>query len=202
MEKKIAGTISIVFHPMLIPTYATLIFFNLNSYISQIIAFKFKWLILGMIFITTFLFPALFIFILMTRGVIKSLQMETREERVYPFMITALFYFLSFYMIRRIPISDVYQLFLLGSAILIAIGMFINFYSKISIHMIGTGGLLGAVIGLSVHLNIGFISLIIVLILISGLTGFARLKLNAHSPGQIYSGFLTGLIIMLLIFLS
>ncbi len=202
MEKKIARIISLLFHPLLIPTYATLIFFSLKSYISQIISFRLKLLILGMIVITTFLLPALFIAIMRTRKVIQSFQMETQEERVYPFITTSVFYFLAYYMIRRIPVSDVFQLFLLGAAICSATGLLINFYSKVSIHMIGTGGLLGAIIGLSLRLNAGLIPLIVLIILISGFTGFARLKLNAHTQEQVYAGFLTGLIIMLTVFLS
>jgi membrane-associated phospholipid phosphatase len=128
--------------------------------------------------------------------------METQEERVYPFITTSVFYFLAYYMIRRIPVSDVFQLFLLGAAICSATGLLINFYSKVSIHMIGTGGLLGAIIGLSLRLNAGLIPLIVLIILISGFTGFARLKLNAHTQEQVYAGFLTGLIIMLTVFLS
>jgi len=201
MEEKTAKIISIVFHPLLIPTFTTLILFNINSYISLLIPYGAKLLILAMIFITTFLFPLLFIVIMKRRGIIKTLQIETREERVYPFAITAIFYFISYNMVRQLQISEIYHLFLLGSTILIIIALLINFYSKISIHMIGVGGLLGFLIGLSLRTNTDLLVFIFLIILIAGIIGFARLKLSAHKPVQIYSGFIVGAFIMLIIFL-
>lgn len=201
MEEKIAKIISVVFHPMLIPSYTILILFNINNYISLLIPFSAKLLILGMVFITTFLFPILFIFIMKRKGIVKTLQMETREERIYPFAVTAIFYFLSYYMLKQLHISDIYYLFLLGATFLIIIALLITFYWKISAHMIGIGGMLGALIGISFRINVDFVFLIALIVLCSGIVGFARLKLNAHKPLQIYSGFLSGVIIMLLVFL-
>ncbi|MBC8487827.1 MAG: PAP2 family protein [Bacteroidetes bacterium] len=201
MEEKIAKIISVVFYPMLIPSYTILILFNINNYISLLIPFSAKLLILGMVFITTFLFPILFIFIMKRKGIVKTLQMETREERIYPFAVTAIFYFLSYYMLKQLHISDIYYLFLLGATFLIIIALLITFYWKISVHMIGIGGMLGALIGISFRINIDFVILIALTVLCSGIVGFARLKLNAHIPLQIYTGFLSGVIIMLLVFL-
>lgn len=196
MELKIAKIVSVLFHPLLIPTYTTLLLFNLNSYIAFQIPYQAKLLILGMIVITTFFFPVLFILIMKRRGMIKSLHMENREERLYPFIITAIFYFLTYQMIRQLQISDVYKLFTLGSAILILISMVVNFFMKISIHMVGIGGMLGALIGLSLHINLNMIYSIILIIFVSGVIGYSRLKLNAHKPIQIYTGFLSGAIVM------
>ena len=201
MQEKIAKIISFVFHPMLIPSYTILILFNINNYISLLIPFSAKLLILGMVFITTFLFPLLFIFIMKRKGIVKTLQMETREERVYPFAVTAIFYFLSYYMLKQLHISDIYYLFLLGATLLIIIALLITFYWKISVHMIGIGGMLGALIGISFRINVDFVILIALTVLCSGIVAFARLKLNAHKPLQIYTGFLSGVIIMLLVFL-
>ncbi len=201
MEEKIAKIISVVFHPMLIPSYTILILFNINNYISLLIPFSAKLLILGMVFITTFLFPILFIFIMKRKGIVKTLQMETREERIYPFAVIAIFYFLSYYMLKQLHISDIYYLFLLGATFLIIIALLITFYWKISVHMIGIGGMLGALIGISFRINVDFVILIALTVLCSGIVGFARLKLNAHKPLQIYTGFLSGVIIMLLVFL-
>lgn len=199
MELKIAKIVSVLFHPLLIPTYTTLLLFNLNSYIAFQIPYQAKLLILGMIVITTFFFPVLFILIMKRRGMIKSLHMENREERLYPFIITAIFYFLTYQMIRQLQISDVYKLFTLGSAILILISMVVNFFMKISIHMVGIGGMLGALIGLSLHFNLNMIYSIILIIFVSGVIGYSRLKLNAHKPIQIYIGFLSGAIVMSLV---
>ncbi|MCK4288907.1 MAG: hypothetical protein KAW86_06865, partial [Bacteroidales bacterium] len=88
-----------------------------------------------------------------------------------------------------------------GATFLLIITLIINFFWKISIHMIGIGGMLGTLIGLSFLWMIDIPFLIILLILCSGITGFARLKLNAHNPAQVYTGFVIGTSFMLLLFL-
>lgn len=196
MQDKLAKTISILFHPLLFPSYFTLLIFNLNNYISLLIPAGAKLVIFSLIFITTFIFPTIFILIIKRKGLIKSLQMESREERVYPYTIAAIFNFSAFYMIKQIQIPEEYYLLLLGSGALILICLVINFNTKISAHMVGAGGLTGALIGISMRLNIDLVLLIVLAILCSGLIGFARLKLNAHKPFQIYLGFICGMIVM------
>jgi len=196
MQDKLAKTISILFHPLLIPSYFTLLIFNLNNHISLLIPAGAKFVIFSLIFITTFIFPTIFILIIKRKGLIKSLQMESREERIYPYAIAAIFNFSAFYMIKQIQIPEEYYLLLLGSGALILICLVINFNTKISAHMVGAGGLTGALIGISMRLNIDLVVLIVLAIICSGLIGFARLKLNAHKPFQIYLGFICGMIVM------
>jgi membrane-associated phospholipid phosphatase len=99
-------------------------------------------------------------------------------------------------MIKQIRVPEEYYLFLLGSGSLILICLAINFFTKISAHLAGAGGLTGAMTGISIRLNIDLVMLITIIILCSGLIGFARLKLNAHNPAQIYAGFICGMIVM------
>ncbi len=201
MEIKVSKILSVVFHPLLIPTYTLLIIFNLNVFFSMIIPQLAKWQILGMVFLITFLFP-LFMMILFQRiGIIKSLYMKTKEERTLPYLMTIIFYYLASYLLKQLQISPIFYYFILGATFLIIITLIINFFWKISIHMIGIGGMLGTLIGLSFLWMIDIPFLIILLILCSGITGFARLKLNAHNPAQVYTGFVIGTSFMLLLFL-
>ncbi len=201
METKIAKILSLVFFPLLIPTYTLLIIFNINVYFSMIIPQLAKLQILGMIFLITFIFP-LFMMILFQRiGIIKSLYMKTKEERTLPYLMTIIFYYLASYLLKQLQISPIFYYFILGATFLIIITLIINFFWKISIHMIGIGGMLGTLMGLSFLWMIDIPFLIILLVLCSGVTGFARLKLNAHNPAQIYSGFLLGTSFMLFLFL-
>jgi hypothetical protein len=201
MEIKVSKILSVVFHPLLIPTYTLLIIFNLNVFFSMIIPQLAKWQILGMIFLITFLFP-LFMMILFQRiGIIKSLYMKTKEERTLPYLMTIIFYYLASYLLKQLQISPIFYYFILGATFLIILTLIINFFWKISIHMIGIGGMLGTLMGLSFLWMIDIPFLIILLVLCSGITGFARLKLNAHNPAQVYSGFLLGTSFMLFLFL-
>jgi len=200
MEEKLAKIFSIIFQPLLIPTISLFLLFNLNNYIALILPVSARQIILGMVFITTFILPALMVLILYKRGIVKSFNMDYREERIIPLFITGVFYFLAYHMIRQIQIDEVYQRLFLGSAFLVLIALAVSFIWKISMHMIGMGGMLGGFIGVSQALHIDLVFLIIVISFACGLTGFSRLKLKAHSPMQVYIGFLTGLGLMIWIF--
>lgn len=65
----------------------------------------------------------------------------------------------------------------------------------------GIGGLLGGLSGIAIRLNLDFTAMIIYGLIVSGLLGFARLKLNAHKPFQVYTGFLLGFFVMLTVIL-
>jgi len=201
MQEKIPKIISLIFHPLLIPSYLFISVFNMNSYVSLLIPTTAKFLIFSLVFITTFLFPLLIILIMKRRGLIKSLQMESKEERVYPFLLTGIFFFLSYYMLKQIQISEVFHLFLLGITILVFLSLLINFFSKISIHMVGIGGIAGALTGISIRINLDLVLLISFTILLAGFIGFARLKLKSHQPIQIYTGYLLGFLFMAGIYL-
>ena len=78
---------------------------------------------------------------------------------------------------------------------------FISYFWKISAHLVGWGGLVGLILILSLRFNTDLMLFLILAILSSGFIGFARLKLEAHNPLQVYSGFLLGFVIMIVVFL-
>ena len=162
-------------------------------------------IVLGsLVFTTTFLFPFLFILAMLFwgKGLLSSLQMETRKERSYPFITTSLLYYLSYYFLKSqgAPVINIEALFIWGATMLIIVSLIINFWWKISVHMIGIGGLTGALFLLNFKSFFNFPILILILIFFAGLTGYARLKLEAHKPSQVYIGFLTGISVMFFIF--
>ncbi|MFU8844031.1 MAG: hypothetical protein ACNA7V_09520 [Bacteroidales bacterium] len=200
MESKLAKFFSIVFQPLLIPTYSLLILFNLNNHIAFGIPVNARQMILGMVFITTFLLPAIFLVFLYKRGIIKTLQMDSREERIFPMIITGIFYLTTYYIIRKFQLDSIYIRLFLGSVVTVLGALIISLYWKISMHMMGIGGLAGALAGVAQSLNIDMTTWIIIALFCSGLTGFARLRLNAHTPGQVYAGFLSGFLILFFFF--
>ncbi len=197
MERKIAKTISILFNPLIVPTYSMLLLFQLDVYFALVVPVDSRWKLTLMIFILTFLFPTLITLIMLKRGVIKSIELETREERVFPFIITAGFFYLCYYLLKSLPIATIYNYFALGATFLIIIALIINFFWKISIHMMALGGMFGLFLGVSIMFLVDIPYLIFLVILISGLTGFARLKLKMHTQAQIYAGFAAGAFLML-----
>lgn len=199
METRLAKIISIVFQPLLVPTYSMLILFSMNNYLSLMVPYPAKKLLMWLIFLSTFVFPVLFVFILYKRGMINSIEMDKREERVFPLVITGVFYSLAYYIIYQTQLDVIYQRLFMGSALLIGIALVVSFYWKISMHMIGFGGMLGALIGINLVAYVDLTFYVILSAFICGLVGFARLKLMAHTPAQVYTGFLTGFVLMLIV---
>jgi membrane-associated phospholipid phosphatase len=72
----------------------------------------------------------------------------------------------------------------------------VSYFWKISIHLIGIGGVTGMISALSVKYGIDLLNLQILLLMISGLTASARLYLGEHNPKQVYTGFIFGFLIV------
>ena len=192
--KTVAKIISILFHPLIIPTLGIFILFNTNSYLNFAIAEEMKTAILLLIGISTFVIPALVSFLLLNKKIINSLEMETPKERVIPYLFTILFYFITLYMLNKAPIPPIIFKFIIATTISIILAFTINFKWKISAHMIGIGGLLGALITVALLLHVYMLPLIIAAFIVAGLLGSSRLILNAHTSAQIYAGFALGFI--------
>lgn len=200
METRAAKIISYLFHPVFMPVYGLLLLFNFQNIFAQLLLLKAKLMILSIVTLTTVVFPLLVIYMMKKQGFIKSMTMDDRSERIIPYMIVALFYYMTYHMFRQLELPFVFSLFMMGATLLIALVTLISFKWKISIHMVGVGGITGVLIGLSFNLSINLISMIGAMILLSGLIGYARLKLNAHKPSEIYSGYLAGVFIMSVLF--
>jgi hypothetical protein len=121
--------------------------------------------------------------------------MESSRERQLPFVATAAYYLMGYYLLKQLPIPVLLANMVLGAALAILTAWLINFKWKISIHMVGIGGLAGLLTGLSIRLDAGLSAPIIYAILISGMLGNARILLGAHNPLQVYAGFTLGFVL-------
>ena len=193
MPAALARLLSYLLHPLLMPFYAALLVMNLNSYIAYSISPQVQRIIVSLVFITTCILPVLTALILLQKGMIRSLEMESLAERKIPFVTTAIFYCICFYLLNQLPVPRILSLMVLGATITIVIAWLFSFFWKISIHMIGIGGFAGILLGLSQVLNTGLSGILLLTIIVAGLLGTARISLGAHSPKQVYTGFLLGL---------
>ena len=189
-----AKFISVIFHPLLMPTIGLLFIFNSGSYISYI-PFEAKRVIFYLFLSGTFIIPISFIPIFLYFNIIENVKINIHSHRLFPLLITGFLYFTTYYILRKYPIPFI-NLFLLASCICVLINACITTWLKISSHLIGVGGLTGLVLSMSFRLNTDISSLLVFALLISGLTAFARLRLNTHSPLEVYGGFFLGLAIV------
>ena len=174
------------------PTLAFIIMLQMPVYFAVVIPANARWMLVGVVFFTTFFLPATFILFMFRKGMISSLYIESREERAIPYSVTIVFFILAYYLLKEIHLSPVYSYFIVGAIILAIAVLLINFFWKVSSHMVAVGALTGLVIGLSYYLGMLFLNLIVATILLSGVVGYVRLRLSAHTPAQVYFGFLLG----------
>jgi hypothetical protein len=196
MEVKLSKLISFIFQPLLMPTLGFSILLQMPVYFAVVIPAEAKWMLIGIVFFTTFFLPAAFIFYMIKRGMIGSLYIDAKEERTVPYIITIVFFVLTYYLLRNEQLSQVYSLFMMGAILLVISILVINLFWKISSHMAAIGALTGMTIGLSYYLGMIFLYLIMAAMVISGVVGYARLRLNAHTPAQVYAGFMLGMILV------
>jgi hypothetical protein len=183
-------------------TYGCLIvFFGLTDTIYFIFTpFKLKLILTFTIFSFTFLLPVLNLLILYKLGYVSSLMVEHRRERTFPLLMTSLCYFGLFYMIYDFNIWPAIKLFILGGGLCIFFAAIVTLLWQISAHMIGIGGLIGALFAICYFMQMPILMAICACLIIAGCIGFARLKLNAHTPAQVYVGFIFGCLVQFSLF--
>lgn len=192
MNYRTAKVISIILHPVLMPTYALLLIFKLSNYLDYTTPSPVKLALFLIVVFNTLIMPILISWLLLKKGLIKSFNMDKREERIVPFICNTVLMMIAYYMISRISIPKIFSLLLLGAAASVVLAILINLKWKVSIHMIGIGGITGMFFGMSTFLLIDLRFPILITVLVAGLIGSARMAMGAHRPAQLYVGFIVG----------
>ena len=203
LSKFIAQFISVISHPLLVLTYGLLLILAFNPFAFGVDRIAGKTPLILLCFAYTFLLPLISMIFMVLIGLIDSLKMAKREERIGPLIICIVFYTWFFInMKRNTEIPDIFTLFTMGSVVGLSISFFITVFSKISLHMVGLGGLVGII--LVMFWNFGYRELVafqwvlhsrfvLVLVLIfSGLVASIRIWLGSHNSKDIFGGFLVG----------
>lgn len=210
MLKIAAKIISLLFHPLMILTYMLVVLLLANPYlfgVSSMAEQQSKELILR-VFFSTFFIPASSVAMLRFLGFVQSLELPEKEERIGPYIITSIFYLWLFRnFLGNSAIPTAYTSFVLGATISLFIAFFINIFSKISAHAVGMGGLVGMVVITMLLFSYGnfevslpligdfylnMVTVLLIVIVLAGLVGTARLVLKAHEPMDLYGGYLIG----------
>jgi membrane-associated phospholipid phosphatase len=189
-----AKTTSYLFHPLIMPTLGLLFIFQSGTYLSYI-PFEGKRIILSFIIIGTLIIPLCFLPFYAYFKLINNVEIDSPAQRILPLFITCIIYFCTTYLVRRIPIPFINS-FLLASSICVLLNLIIVPWWKISSHLIGLGGITGLATGMFLRLGADISIWLVVILLISGITGFARLRLQTHTPAQVYVGYFTGFVVV------
>lgn len=194
MSQRLAKVISVVMHPSLMATYlCAVVLFHGPAELVQY-SESLKWLLLGLVFITTFLMPAMALVFLRQTGVIKDLTLPERKDRFLPFLISLASYGGSaFYFFSKLPQVMLLPAIMVAICFAVLFTLLTTFFYKISAHATGIGGLTGALLSLQqLFPESAFFYPLLVAVMVWGLTLSARLALQAHSPGELLAGSVIG----------
>ena len=172
------------------------------------------------VFVTSFFLPVASIVLMRSLGIVESIEMEERKQRIGPLLAVGVFYLWMFISIKDNPaIGDLFKIACLGTCISLGFLFFLTIFTKISLHASAVGGTL-AFVFLSIfklqktewYFNLTeyvrhskfaeaevdlewFVAtkyILIAMMLITGLVCTARLQLQAHKPDEIFGGLLIG----------
>lgn len=189
--------ISSLLHPILFPLLGSVFYlFTIPRYISA----RHKLLVLSIIFIGTYLLPILLLYLLKRSKIIDSFHLTGIEERKFPLLFLTFLGILLGRMLFKIAIVNDLAIFIVaGSFALMVVYGFLWTGSKISIHTLGIGGLIGFIIRLSVFYHHNFLLIIALLFILFGVIANARIKLKAHSFFEVMVGLIVGVATQLLV---
>lgn len=196
VENRIAEAVSIIFQPIFVPLYSLFVLFNADTYITYAVSHEMVKFLFLVTILNTIVFPVAIFYYFYRAKLIESLHMHTAKERSLPFLTVLVFHMSTFYMFSRAPMPNLFSNLILGAALSVSVAFVINLKWKVSIHMLGMGGIVGTLMGLALRYKVDAIEPIMALIILSGIVGFARLRLKAHTPLQVYVGFILGTLIM------
>lgn len=192
--------LSVLFHPIFFPLYSVFVLFQLpiyNNYRFSATYFYFIYLIISLNLIVI---PLLFSIYLKKKRVISSLKMELVEERRIPYLLSALLYVFTYFLLSQIDFPSLYlSIFAAATMVVSLLFLFTLAGVKVSAHLSAIGSFCGMIFVL-IHLTAIDISLLLLVsILLAGLIGTARLALRAHRPLEVLLGFCLGLACQLLV---
>jgi hypothetical protein len=192
-----ARVLSVVFHPLFIPTYFFLLLAwalpNLLEPVSPDLHGKF----LIFVFMITGLLPLLNVGIFKAFGAIGSYAMPQRRERLLPFVFISLIYLgvtLLFHYYARMNLNDNFLKLMVIIDLLVVSATIATFFFKISVHSVCMWGLIGILVPLNkiTEVNTIFYPTLGVIVL-AGFIMAARLQIGTHTSREVMWGAVMGL---------
>lgn len=192
--KRVAEVISVILHPLFIPSLLFGLVFYFSPITSAPLASDYRLPMLGLLVLTTFIIPLCSILFLHYFGNMASLRMVRRQERVAPFLYISIFYaFTTYFFITKYQRFVNINVILAGITLLLFLITIITLYWKISAHSAGIWGAVGFLASfMLLYQDQNLLYPLSVMIVLAGASMSSRLYLNEHKPIEVWVGALLG----------
>jgi hypothetical protein len=201
--RALAHIISYIFHPVFMTTLITVALYQLAPVSFAGVSKSEMGMLLIRIAYTTIFFPLLTMLLLKGLGFIESIHMHDLKDRIIPLIAIMIYYFWAYQVAknshgsRDIDYPFILRVLLLGSFWAVICLFMISIFVKISMHTAGMGGLVGILLVLMISGPVNMIVPFFIALVLAGLVGTARLILNAHTPAEIWLGYIIGILVQL-----
>lgn len=187
-----AKVLSAVFSPFYAPIWAFVGLF-LFSYL-RLLPLGYKALILIMVYCFTIFIPRVSINLFRRINKWTHWQLSHREHRHMPYVLTLVSYSTCLVLMSSMNMAMFIRGIVMAALVAQVICVILNMWWKVSTHMVGMGGLVGALFSFSYLFFFNPLPGACGLIILSGLLGTSRMILRQHSLAQEIVGFVIGLV--------
>lgn len=198
MAKKLAYFLSVVFHPVLLPTWLMVVLAVKGHVLVGPDNHYLTWYYMIVCFVVSFVIPVLAMLLMKKVKAIDSFDLSTQRERLMPLLSMSIFFYTTYYVFKNSQVNIIVPYFLLVSVLLCAVAVLITMRWKISLHTLGWGAFVACLGLLSAKSPETYMLMLGMATVVAGAVASARLYLGSHSPAQIYAGFGVGLAVGLL----
>lgn len=108
-----------------------------------------------------------------------------------------IFYFWAYRVMSNTNAPFLLRVLLLGSFWSIIVLFMINIFFKVSMHTAAAGGAIAMIVVLMLQSSVNMVLPLFITFIIAGIVGTARLILSAHSQGQVWLGYIVGLLVQM-----
>jgi len=184
---RVAKVLSSLFMPLYAPLW---VFFGLFLFsYMRMLPWEYKLFILVVVYLFTVFVPTMGItaFRLFKRW--THLELSHREHRHMPYIVTLLSYGACLVIMTKINTAMFFRGVVMSALACQIACVTINAWWKVSTHMVGMGGLVGALNAFSILFFYNPVWPYCALLLLSGALGTSRIILRQHSLAQVLVGF-------------
>lgn len=183
-----ARLLSVLLHPVFMPTFTLWAMITLDPGLAFFVPPERRPTAIFMVALMSALFPLVSMQLLVRAGVITSLELHDRRERPVAYGITLIYFGATWYLMHRTPFHPSVAAMLIGAFVALLLTLLITLRWKISAHLVGIGGLIGALAAVNTIHHLGLLPVLAALILLAGSLATARLLSSDHTQAQVIAG--------------
>jgi len=189
---KLLKSASYIFHPIWMPFVGSVFYFIITPRFFPLPLIKAKLLAIA---ITTLFIPIVFFYLLKNLGKVENVFLSDVRERKWPLFFYILLIGLNLYQILDIYNYPALYFYFVGIMLSVMTGFFMAWFRvKVSLHMVGLGGIFTFILALSIFYRINLMYILAFLLVALGWTASSRLAYNAHTSLELILGTFIGVV--------